>query len=412
MDPARYQRLRALYHEAFDVRPSDRASWLAEREPDTALCEEVQSLFATEVNDAFGERDLGAFAREVVEREPAHEPRSNLRTLGPYRATRWLGEGGAGRVFLARRGPDGPPVALKLLRTELAEAGLLRRFQREAALVQRLEHPGIARFLAAGSARAEFEDGTGRTVPYLVVEYVDGLTLQRHASAAHLDDPARVELIARVCDAVQCAHERGVVHRDLKPSNLLVEPSADGIGQPKVIDFGIARVQGVEHATGTATVTGTLLGTLPYMSPERVAAGDAELDPRSDVYSLGILLFELLTGRLPYPVVGQPSAVAARVILEQAPERLGAVDRRFAGALESIVGRALEKPPRLRYANAGELAADLRRQLAGLQVEAPPRGIAARAQDFARRHRVIAWALACLSIGLVVVAVLAATRTP
>ena len=190
------------------------------------------------------------------------------------------------------------------------------------------------------------------------MEFIRGLPLDEYARRHGLDLAARLDLVARVCDAVQHAHDQGVIHRDLKPANILVEET----GQPKVLDFGVARATDADLLTGAGlTQTGQLLGTPSYMSPEQVTADPAAIDHRADVYALGVILFELLAHRLPYQLENRPLAEAARLILEQDPPRLGSLDPELRGDVETIVAKALEKDPARRYPSAADLAADLRR---------------------------------------------------
>ena len=262
-----------------------------------------------------------------------------------------------------------------MIRPGLVSAALLRRFAQEAQILGRLHHPGIASIYEASVA------ADGR--PFFAMELIRGVPLDEYARRHGLDAAARLGLLARVCDAVQHAHEHGIVHRDLKPSNILV----DEAGQPKVLDFGVARGLDDElRATTARTRTGQVVGTPHYMSPEQVAA-DPNLDRRSDVYTLGVILFELLVGRLPYPVDQLPLAEAVRLIRECEPARLGGLDRRLRGDVETIAGRALEKDPARRYPSAAELAADIRRHLAHEPILARPPSALYQLGKFARRHK-------------------------
>src|SRR5262249_49920035 len=226
---------------------------------------------------------------------------------------RLLGEGGMGAVYEAEQDNPRRPVALKVIRPGLVSPALLKRFAREAEILGRLHHPGIAQIHEAGVA----EDGQ----PFFAMELVRGLPLDEYARRHSLDAAGRLDLLTRVCEAVQHAHERGIIHRDLKPSNILV----DETGQPRVLDFGVARAAG-PGTLASAAVTGTaqLVGTLGYMSPEQVVADPDSLDRRSDVYTLGVILFQLLAGRPPYALEGLPLPEGARVIREQGPPRLAA----------------------------------------------------------------------------------------
>src|SRR5262249_44970144 len=266
------------------------------------------------------------------------------RPIGHYRILRELGAGGMGTVYEAEQDNPRRSVALKVIRGGLAAPALIKRFTHEAQILGRLHHPGIAQIYEAGLT----EEGQ----PYFAMELIRGLSLDRYVRNHSLDVPARLGLFAKVCDAVTHAHEQGVIHRDLKPGNILV----DETGQPKVLDFGVARATDADLQTTTGrTEIGQLIGTLSYMSPEQVTADPAALDPRSDVYALGVLLFELLADRLPYRVEHLPLPEVVRVILEQEPSRLGSINRRFRGDVETIVAKALEKDKARRYASAGEL---------------------------------------------------------
>ena len=202
-----------------------------------------------------------------------------------------------------------------------------------------------------------------------------------------------------MCDAVQHAHDKGVIHRDLKPGNILVDES----GQPKVLDFGVAHVTAADVlTTSSQTRTGQLLGTLNYMSPEQLAAHPSGLDGRSDVYTLGVILFELLAHRLPYHLDQLPVHEVARVIEQQEPSRLGSIDKLYRGDVEIIVAKALEKDKTRRYASAGDLASDIRRYLRGEAILARPASALYQIRKFARRHRALVAGVSGIFAALVV----------
>jgi WD40 repeat protein/predicted Ser/Thr protein kinase len=314
--------------------------------------------------------------------------------VGRYRIVRRIAEGGMGAVYEAEQDSPRRVVALKVVLPGLASPALRKRFAHEAQILGRLHHPGIAQVYEAGLA----DDGQ----PFFAMEFIRGLALDEYARLRSLTLPARVELLARICDAVQHAHDQGVIHRDLKPANILVEET----GQPRVLDFGVARATDADLLTGAGlTRTGQLLGTPNYMSPEQVTADPAAIDHRADVYALGVILFELLAHRLPYHLENRPLAEAARLILEQDPPRLGSINPELRGDLETIVAKALEKDPARRYASAAELAADLRRWLAHEPILARPASALYHLRKFARRHKglvggVVA-TVAALVLGLV-----------
>ena len=230
------------------------------------------------------------------------------------------------------------------------------------------------------------------------MEFIHGLPLDEYARRRGLDLTARVGLLARVCDAVQHAHDQGVIHRDLKPANILVEET----GQPKVLDFGVARATGADLLTMTGlTQAGQLIGTPDYMSPEQVSADPAAIDHRTDVYALGVILFELAAHRLPYQLENRPLAETARLIQEQDPPRLGSINPELRGDVETIVAKALEKDPARRYRSAADLAADLRRWLDHEPILARPPSALYHLHKFARRHKGLVGGVVATGVALV-----------
>ncbi len=324
-------------------------------------------------------------------------------TVGQYDLRRVIGTGGMGTVYEAAQDHPNRLVALKVLHRGAASSQMVARFRHEAEILGRLRHPNIAQVHEAGT----FDSGEGAR-PYFAMEFVRGRPLQRHCDEEKLGTQERLQLFVKICDAVQCAHHHGVIHRDLKPDNILV----DEFGEPKVLDFGVARITDSDiKATTLRTDIGQLIGTVPYMSPEQVTGDPHELDTRSDVYTLGVVLYELLCGRLPYKLLEKSIPEAARVIREDDPTPLSSVNRVFRGDLETIVAKALEKDKDRRYQTAAELSADIRHFLADEPIFARPASTFYQLRKFTRRNRALVVGIAAvfvvLTAGAVVSTVLA-----
>jgi WD40 repeat protein/predicted Ser/Thr protein kinase len=394
MTEERRARVRALFGEAAELSPGERRAFLdAACLADPDLRAEVEGLLAVDADLRAGGPEE-TFLKTPLLRPPG--PPTNPATaalpprIGRYRVLRLLGEGGMGAVYEAEQDNPRRNVALKVIRAGLASQALLQRFAREAEILGRLHDPGIAQVYEAGVA----EGGQH----YFAMELIAGVPLDRYAREQALDARGRLQLVARVCDAVQHAHERGIIHRDLKPANILVESS----GRPKVLDFGVARAADLGlTAGGGRTEAGQLIGTLNYMSPEQASGDPAGIDRRGDVYVLGVLLYELLGHRLPYSLDGLPLPEAVRLIREKEPSRLGSLDGRLRGDVETIVAKALEKDPARRYASACELAADIRRHLSHEPIRARPPSALYQLRKFARRHRALVAVVLGIAVALV-----------
>lgn len=410
-----FAQVEALFHAALEQPPERRARFLEAAAPDPRLRREVEELLAADPGAEAPCPALPAAALEaLLGAAPADAGGELPRRLGPYRLLRLVGQGGMGVVFEAERadGAYAGRVAIKMLRPGPSTAGLERRFLAERRTLARLEHPGIARLVDAGA------DESG--APWLALEFVAGESIERWSDARRLSLRARLELFVEVAAAVAHAHEQLIVHRDLKPANILV----DGSGRVRLLDFGIAKVLDAEAEEVALTRTGERAMTPAYASPEQLAGLD--VGPRSDVYSLGLVLFELLCGRRPYrgdthSLLGLSRALEsegldspARALAREQPglpsaaelaARRGtsakALARALAGDLARICALALHRDPARRYANAGELCADLRRFLAGEPVRATPDSLAYRARRWAQRRRGEALLLALLlALGL------------
>lgn len=409
MTPEKFQLLMDLFQQALSLEGDARRRFVEERcGGDAELRHELEALLGESGNEQPHLVTAGGLeaVRQVGEapaprgqpswRDGGFGPGSQPVLSGNYRLLRVLGEGGMGIVYQAEQAFPRRVVALKAMRPGLVSRGLLRRFQNEAQILARLQHPGIAQIYEAGAADEEHADQA-----FFAMEFVDGRPLTDFARERSLSIQQRLRLMIAVCDAVQHAHQRGVIHRDLKPSNILVDGSADP-PQPKVLDFGVARATDRDMQGGGLTAQtdiGQLVGTLPYMSPEQVSADPDAIDTRSDVYALGVILYQLLAGRLPFDVSTRSIADAARIIRDEPPSRLSTLDRAFRGDLDTIVAKALEKDRARRYQSAAELGDDLRRHLAGEPIAAKRDSLGYLLQKRVRQYR---WAVVA-SVALVAV---------
>jgi tetratricopeptide (TPR) repeat protein/predicted Ser/Thr protein kinase len=328
---------------------------------------------------------------------PAHST-AQPSWIGDFRLLHIVGEGGMGTVYKAEQRNPRRIVALKIIKSGFAATSQIKRFELESQALGRLQHPGIARIYQAGTA----DSGHG-VQPFFAMEFVQGRPLDQHAAAKHLGTRERLDLMSRICDAVEHAHQKGIIHRDLKPGNILV----DDAGQPKILDFGLARVTDPDIQLTIQTDVGQMVGTLPYMSPEQVVGDPTDLDTRSDVYALGVILYELLAGRLPYDVRKKQLVDAVRTIREEDPSRLSMVSRAFRGDVETIVAKALSKEKDQRYQSAAELAADIRRHLNDEPIVARQPSTAYQLRKFAQRNKAMVGAVAATFVVVLVGAVVA-----
>jgi eukaryotic-like serine/threonine-protein kinase len=403
MNDEQWSRLLALFDSVHEMKEDARKAFLdRELRDEPELRAEIDSLFACAAPAA----DF-LYARAPAEKGDGGMSPGAGSSIGPYQLIDLLGEGGFGVVYLAEQlRPIRRRVALKLIKPGMDTKQVIARFEAERQTLALMNHPGIAHVFDAG----ETEQGR----PYFAMEFVPGSPITAFCDQERLRVRERLDLFLMVCDAVQHAHQKGVIHRDIKPSNILVA-RRDGVPQLKIIDFGIVKATSATMDDRLfATREGTTLGTLGYMSPEQTGAIDAAVDTRSDIYSLGVLLYELLAGAMPFDRahLRQVSwSEAVRILREEDPPglsarlartggeplaeiaRLRSVDartllREVRGELEWITLRALERKPDDRYASASELAADVRRHQGHETVLARPPGTLYRMRKFARRHRV------------------------
>jgi eukaryotic-like serine/threonine-protein kinase len=348
--------------------------------------------------------------------------------IGPYRLLEKLGEGGMGQVWLAEQtAPVKRQVALKLIRSGAYDHAVARRFESERQTLAIMEHPAIAKVFDAGS--------THSGQPYLVMEYVSGMPITQYCDQKRLSIRQRLELFNLVCEGVQHAHQKAIIHRDLKPSNILVV-ELDGRPAPRIIDFGIAKATSeLVGKQAQLTRDGSPMGTPGYMSPEQANPGLGDVDTRTDVYSLGVILYELLTGAHPFDASGwqkqpfdevlrqireeDPPNPSARLMKEEETSTATAKMRRVEpnqlvsllhGDLDWITMKAMEKHRARRYGTPAELAADVTRYLRHDAVVARPATTIYRLQKYVRRHRVGVAGAAVFAALLIAFAVMQAVQ--
>lgn len=301
-------------------------------------------------------------------------------TVGSFRILRRLGEGGMGIVYEAEQQSPKRLVAIKVVRRgQHADEYRIRLFQREAQTLARLRHPSIAAIYHAGRTDDEQD--------FFAMELVHGVPLNEFVRNRQTPRSERLDIFRKICDAINYAHQRGVIHRDLKPSNILVDTD----GNPKILDFGLARISDPDAVITTLiSDVGRMMGTLPYMSPEEARGDPDAIDVRSDVYSLGVILYELLTDQLPYTVHRAALPEAVRIICEDAPRKPSSIDRSLRGDLDTIVGKTLAKEPERRYQSAGLLADDIERFLTHQPIQARRASAVYQLRKFIVRHQLFA----------------------
>ncbi|NNF57960.1 MAG: tetratricopeptide repeat protein [Rhodothermaceae bacterium] len=391
-DSTQHGRIKALFLDALDQPEGDRLAWLAEASAgDDALRDEVETLLEAHLAaEEMGRLDAPLLLRP---REPATD-RMLGRPVGRWQLAERIGVGGMGAVYRAERA-DGAyerTVAVKLLRPGSDADTLAHRLRAERRLLARLEHPNIARLYDGGVT----EDG----LPYLALEYVEGEPITAYTDREGLPIEARLALFLQVCEAVAYAHRSLIIHRDLKPSNILVTDT-DGAASVRLLDFGIAKLLDDADDESVATRTGLFALTPAYAAPEQLRG--QPITTATDVYGLGVVLYELLAEQRPYDLTDKTATEVEQIVCEADPPRPSAVtgQPRLRGDLDTIVLKALAKEPERRYASAEALAEDLRRHLDGLPVHARPATTGYRIRKFVERHRVGVMAAALVVLALV-----------
>lgn len=409
MDSDRWQRIKSIYQKALDRPEEERRAYVRRAAgDDAALADELLALLGAPTDDDAIEAIVDRAAREAEQLDVKG------RRIGPYRLLDILGQGGMGQVFLAERADEEfeQRVAIKMASWLNASPELIERFRLERQILASLEHPGIARILDGGR--------TDTGIPYFVMEYVDGTSIDRYCDTQRLSVRERLELFSRVCDAVDYAHRKLIVHRDLKPGNILV----DGHGEPRLLDFGIAKILEDGAYERAVTRAGSRVMTPEYASPEQIRGEPASV--ATDVYALGVLLYRLVSGRSPYGDVATTPGSIERAIVETDPKRpstavtettgteapvaaMGAatpakLQRQLAGDLDNIVLKALQKEPERRYASARHFRDDIENYLTDRPVSARADSAVYVAGKFLRRNR---WSVA--AAGAFVVTIVAMT---
>lgn len=404
LSPEDWGRVKEIFAEAAELSQAERAGFLERAcAGNEGLRREVESLLEADTGaTSFIEDPAMAIPPEFLIEEAKAEETFEGRQLGAYRILRELGRGGLGAVYLAARADDRyqKQVAIKLIRRGLDTDDILSRFRAERQILAQLDHPNIARLLDAGS--------TDEGLPYFVMEFIDGQPINTYCDARQLSVASRLKLFRTVCGAVTYAHQHLVIHRDIKPSNILVTNE----GEPKLLDFGIAKMLHADDPLAAATLTGARVMTPEYASPEQVQGG--AVTTSTDIYSLGVLLYELLTGKKPYRLATRTPEEISRAVTDQLPERPStAVSRAeisqqsairdaksLRGDLDNIVLMALRKEPSRRYASVGQFSEDIRRHLEGRPVLAHKDTLSYRATKFIKRNKIGVAAAAALVLTL------------
>ncbi len=402
MATSQWDIIQEIFLQATALSKEDRAKFLEVAcENDNGLLAEVRSLLECDerVPDDFMKPNLIKDQNENREQKPIDKLIGT--TISQFNITRLIGSGGMGAVYLAEQANPKRLVALKISYSDIRAKSIRRRFEHEIQILAWLHHPHIAQVYEAGIHVDE--SGTNHNpIPYFAMEYVHNAeTIVVYANKQKLPIKEGIKLFLQACEAIEHGHRKGVIHRDLKPANILVDAS----GCVKVIDFGIAKATDSDISITTIqTDTGNLIGTVQYMSPEQCNGNPHSLDSRSDVYTLGVVLYELLCGRLPYEDINGGIHTIIRAICEQFPQPLHLVDRKLRGDLETIVLKALEKDREKRYQSVADLAKDLQRYLNREPIEARPPTVWNRFIKCISRHPIVSTSCAACFIAACIIA--------
>ncbi len=400
MTPDDHALIKQIFFEVCDLPADERRGRLLvlckDRDQIRAGVEALLREDSGEDEGLFASRPESAIIDAVLaDEDGAYEP---VGEIAGCRMIRKIAEGGMGAVYECEQASPRRRVAIKLVRQGLSGAAIQRRFRHEAEILGHLKHPNIARVYEAGVTQVTYRNGTSSRSAFMMMEMVTGQPLHLHARTHRLGLHSKLELMIRICDGIRHAHAMGIIHRDLKPANILVEQagmdeSSPGPEEslewvPRILDFGVARMTGTNApATTRHTQSGQLLGTLAYMSPEQLRGDPTRVDTRSDVYSLGVILYELLTDRLPLVLDSTSLAEAARIIRDVDPPDPGSLAPELRGELTTIVNRALAKAPEDRYQSAADLGGDLQRYLNHEPIIAKPATRLYVLRKFAQRNR-------------------------